>query len=104
MRKLVFIVTHSLAHPEQPKYRDPQHLREDRKLVVRHKAGADLDAADAVPLDNNAPYLHPGCQIRLLQPLLLSRFSDTIAGNILFAIIVIYFHIVSGMPYVPKVC
>ena len=65
MRKLVFIVTRSLIHPEQPKHGYPQHLRKDRQLVIRHKAGADLDAADAVPLDNNTPYLHPGRQICL---------------------------------------
>ena len=81
----------SLESP-QPVNGNIQYLGKDRQFIIRHEAGADLDTADTVPLDQDAFHLHSGCQIRLRHPLFLTRFPDSVPGNILFTIVIIDFH------------
>ena len=80
-----------LFDTKQPIHRHLEYLRQRTQLVIRYKARTDLNARNAVALNNDSRYLQARREIALRQAVAASGLVYAIAANILFSVIIIYF-------------
>ncbi len=72
-----------------------QNLAKDQKLEISNEVCPDLNSADAVPFQNDPLNLQACGKILLGKVHCLPGGANPIAANILFSIVIVYFHLIT---------
>ena len=81
-----------LLNTEQPSHRNIQDLGDLAQLIIRHKTGADLNARNAITLDNDSRDLQARREIALCQPMAAPRLMNTVTANVFLPVVIVYLH------------